>query len=122
MKQAPFGQGIDATLELERIIDDADGDQAFMELEFPTLAGYFDTHAYLNLCAFRSSGLVLAGLTLALLMGCAVRRPIGMTFEVAPGCLLSPVELVGCDAGSPPRCKTARVSYRRGCETLQPAR
>jgi hypothetical protein len=38
---------------VERVIDDADADEAFLKRQFPTLASYFDPMAFLALCAMR---------------------------------------------------------------------
>jgi len=52
--------------------------------------------------------------------GCARRsgRAALPNLVVPVGCA-SEITLVQCDAGvSPPRCKSARVTYRRGCEEI----
>lgn len=55
---------------------------------------------------------------LLILGGCAARQPARVNRIVALACLTAPVVLVDCDGSEPPRCRTARVSYRRGCERL----
>jgi hypothetical protein len=57
-------------------------------------------------------GAVLSG------TGCGARRLVLPNLVVPVRCA-SEIVLVGCDARvSPPRCKSARVSYRRGCEEI----
>jgi hypothetical protein len=53
-------------------------------------------------------------------MGCA-RRSGRISFPnlVIPVRCASEITLVQCDARvSPPKCKSARVTYRRGCEEI----
>lgn len=50
--------------------------------------------------------------------GCAGRRVVLPNLVVPVRCA-SEIVLVECDARvSPPRCKSARVTYRRGCEEI----
>ena len=60
-------------------------------------------------------------LLLSTLTGCASRsrpRPFLPNMKIPPGCATS-IRLVGCDLSfSPPRCRTAAVEYRKGCEQV----
>jgi hypothetical protein len=63
---------------------------------------------------------VLVFLSAIVLTGC-VRRSAGPSLPslVIPVSCASEITLVGCDARvSPPRCKSARVRYRSGCEEI----
>jgi len=61
---------------------------------------------------------VLAGLVVS--AGCT-RRAVGVelpNLAIPVGCASS-IVLVGCDARvTPPKCKSARVTYRKGCERI----
>jgi hypothetical protein len=51
-------------------------------------------------------------------LGCSARRGVLPNLVVPVRCA-SEIVLVQCDARvSPPRCKSARVTYRRGCEEI----
>jgi hypothetical protein len=58
-------------------------------------------------------------LLIASLTGCASRsRPKSFlpNISIPPGCATS-IRLVDCDLSfSPPHCRTAAVTYRKGCE------
>lgn len=50
--------------------------------------------------------------------GCTRKRPALPSMKVPVSCA-SEITLVGCDARmSPPKCKSARVTYRKGCEEI----
>jgi len=63
-------------------------------------------------------GLVM--LVLAAGMGCTRRAAVvSLPDLVIPVSCASEIRLAGCDARvSPPKCKSARVRYRRGCEKI----
>jgi hypothetical protein len=51
-------------------------------------------------------------------LGCAHRRVILPDLAIPVSCAAE-ITLVGCDATvSPPKCRSARVKYRRGCEEI----
>ena len=68
----------------------------------------------------KSCGVVFLFLLAIAVTGC-VRRTVGAALPslVIPVSCASEITLVGCDARvSPPRCKSARVKYRSGCEEI----
>ena len=68
----------------------------------------------------KSCGVVVLLFSALAMAGC-VRRSVGATLPslVIPVSCASEITLVGCDARvSPPRCKSARVRYRSGCEEI----
>jgi hypothetical protein len=68
----------------------------------------------------RSRGFVLILLSAIGLTGC-MRRSGGVPLPslLIPVNCASEIMLVQCDARvNPPRCKSARVTYRRGCEEI----
>jgi len=67
----------------------------------------------------KSCGVVLLSSAMVLL-GC-VRRTAGVSLPslVIPVSCASEITLLGCDARvSPPKCRSARVRYRSGCEEI----
>ncbi len=72
------------------------------------------------------SGVFLVFCCLALIgdLGCARRAEREMLPNlIVPVSCASAITLVECDAGvSPPKCRSARVTYRRGCEQVVVAR
>jgi hypothetical protein len=64
------------------------------------------------------TGRGLVVLILITAMGCARRRVILPDLAIPVSCAAE-ITLVGCDARvSPPKCRSARVKYRRGCEEI----
>jgi hypothetical protein len=63
---------------------------------------------------FMACVLLLAG------AGCARRAErAALPNLIVPVSCASEITLIGCDAkASPPKCKSARVKYRRGCEEI----
>jgi hypothetical protein len=55
----------------------------------------------------------------AISLGCAAKKPVGTNLLVAIPCLTKPVELIGCDLADPPKCRQAKVAYRKGCEQIE---
>lgn len=75
-----------------------------------------------DVITFGMTGVELA-LALLLILSCAgcARRAERAELPnlVVPVACASEIVLVGCDARvSPPRCKSARVTYRKGCEEI----
>ena len=60
-------------------------------------------------------------LLIAILTGCAPRsrfKPFLPNVNIPPECATS-IRLVDCDLSfNPPHCRTAAVTYRKGCEQL----
>ncbi len=60
-------------------------------------------------------------LLIATLNGCASRsrpKPFLLSMSIPLECTAS-IRLVGCDLSfSPPHCRTAAVTYRKGCEQV----
>jgi hypothetical protein len=68
----------------------------------------------------RSFGALALSLTLMAGTGCTRRaqRAVLPNLAVPVNCA-SKIELIECDARvSPPKCKAARVTYRKGCEEI----
>jgi hypothetical protein len=64
------------------------------------------------------TGRGLAVLILIAAMGCARRRVILPDLAIPVSCAAE-ITLLGCDATvSPPKCRSARVKYRKGCEEI----
>lgn len=73
--------------------------------------------------------LLVALLVLALLAlgtGCAAKKKVaaqpqstGLNYTLEGVCLRGPIQLIDCDAASPPNCKHITVRYKRGCEKLR---
>jgi hypothetical protein len=52
-------------------------------------------------------------------LGCARRERVVLPNLAVPVRCATEIVLIGCDARvSPPKCKSARVTYRRGCEEI----
>lgn len=52
--------------------------------------------------------------------GCAHQARVELPNLRIPVDCASEIKLVGCDARvSPPKCRSARVTYRRGCEEIE---
>jgi len=53
-------------------------------------------------------------------VGCGRRARVELPNMRIPVSCASEIQLVGCDARvSPPKCRSARVTYRRGCEEIE---
>jgi len=64
-------------------------------------------------------GILVLSLILVAGMGCARRAARSLPDLAIPVGCAAEIRLVGCDARvSPPKCKSARVTYRRGCEEI----
>lgn len=61
----------------------------------------------------------MLGLITLLLSGCAAKRPVGINMLIPLPCITKPVELLGCDDANPPKCKHAKVIYRKDCLQLE---
>jgi hypothetical protein len=68
----------------------------------------------------RKHGLLFASVLVAVGAGCARRaRRLELPNLMVPVRCASEILLVECDARvSPPKCKEARVTYRKGCEEI----
>jgi hypothetical protein len=68
----------------------------------------------------RRLGFFVVAIALLMCMGCARRAVHGAlpNLSIPVGCA-SEITLLRCDARvSPPRCESARVKYRGGCERI----
>jgi len=64
-------------------------------------------------------GILVLSLSLVAGVGCARRAAVALPDLTIPVSCAAEIRLVGCDAQmSPPKCKSARVTYRRGCEEI----
>jgi len=62
----------------------------------------------------------LVGLVLATGLGCGRRAARTLPDLAIPVICTSEIRLLGCDARvEPPKCRSARVTYRRGCEEVR---
>lgn len=68
----------------------------------------------------RAAAATVACLALLLLCGCAIRRPVPghLNYVVDGRTSHMSMQLVNCDAASPPNCEKRLVSYDRGAEML----
>ena len=67
----------------------------------------------------RVLGWGLVGLVLATGLACGRRAARTLPDLAIPVICTSEIRLLGCDARvEPPKCKSARVTYRRGCEEI----
>jgi hypothetical protein len=64
-------------------------------------------------------GVVLGALVAAGTLGCGRRERVALPNMAVPVRCATEIVLIGCDAQvSPPKCKSARVRYRKGCEEI----
>lgn len=79
-----------------------------------------------NACRFVSLGMtvnlfsIVLGAALVMTLGCARRgaHPFFPDMKIPVGCV-SEIRMVECDARvQPPKCRSARVTYRSGCEEI----
>ncbi len=83
------------------------------------MATGFAVAIFLGGASVKSCGFVVL-FSAIVLTGC-VRRSAGVSLPslVIPVSCASEITLVGCDARvSPPKCRSARVRYRSGCEEI----